>query len=137
MDLGGVSHPSAGPQCGRRERERGPLEHNHGSDLPQPRRQDPRAELVASLGVDDVTALAEPTSTETGSWMGDDCTLVPNPAQSDADHDGFGNACDPDFDENGVVNFGDLARMKSAFFGNDPIVDLTGTTSSTSPTWRS
>jgi len=85
----------------------------------------PGPSIVASLGVDNVTALAD-TDRDGILDVGDDCTLVPNPAQIDADRDGFGNACDPDFDENGVVNFGDLARMKSAFFGNDPVVDLNG-----------
>jgi hypothetical protein len=39
---------------------------------------------------------------------GDDCTLVPNPSQCDADQDGYGNACDGDFDENGRVDVADL-----------------------------
>jgi len=85
----------------------------------------PGPSIVASLGVDNITALAD-TDGDGILDVGDDCTLVPNPTQLDADHDGFGNACDPDFDENSVVNFGDLARMKSAFFGNDPVVDLNG-----------
>lgn len=85
----------------------------------------PGPSIVASLGVDNVTALAD-TDGDGILDVGDDCTLVSNPTQLDADHDGFGNACDPDFDENGVVNFGDLARMKSVFFGNDPVVDLNG-----------
>lgn len=56
----------------------------------------------------------------------DDCVRVPNADQRDTDQDGFGNACDPDFDENGVVNFGDLAVLKSRFFGSDPDADLDG-----------
>ena len=56
----------------------------------------------------------------------DDCLRAPNADQRDTDHDGFGNACDPDYDENGVVNFGDLAALKSRFFGRDPNTDLNG-----------
>ena len=54
----------------------------------------------------------------------DDCTLEADFDQTDADGDGYGNRCDPDFDNNGVVNFADLATMKQAFFKPDPIVDL-------------
>jgi uncharacterized protein (TIGR03790 family) len=33
----------------------------------------------------------------------DNCTLVPNPDQRDTDGDGYGNACDPDLDNDGRV----------------------------------
>lgn len=41
----------------------------------------------------------------------DNCVLVPNapPADCDTDQDGYGNACDGDFDNNGVVNSYDFA----------------------------
>lgn len=56
----------------------------------------------------------------------DNCTSVPNADQRDTDGDGFGNACDPDFDNNCAVNFIDLGFMKSVFFGSDPDADLSG-----------
>ena len=56
----------------------------------------------------------------------DNCTLVSNPAQRDTDSDGFGNICDPDFDNNLVVNAADLAYLKSVFFTTDPHADLDG-----------
>ncbi len=34
----------------------------------------------------------------------DNCTTVANPNQFDADCDRFGNACDPDFDNNSIVS---------------------------------
>jgi hypothetical protein len=47
----------------------------------------------------------------------DDCTQVANARQCDTDRDGYGNACDADFDENGVVDLGDF----NAWFGSDRV----------------
>jgi hypothetical protein len=46
--------------------------------------------------------------------------------QLDVDGDGYGNICDPDFDQNGVVNAADLAYMRINFFSTDPLADLNG-----------
>lgn len=57
----------------------------------------------------------------------DNCTLVVNPDQRDSNGEGFGNLCDADFDNNGVVNFLDLGHMKSVFFSDtDEDVDMNG-----------
>ena len=56
----------------------------------------------------------------------DNCTLVANPKQRDTDHDGYGNRCDADFDNNGIVNFADLAYIKAHFGTSDPNADLDG-----------
>ena len=56
----------------------------------------------------------------------DNCTLVANPGQQDTDGDNYGNSCDPDFDNNGIVNASDLAFFKSKFFTTDPDADLNG-----------
>ena len=56
----------------------------------------------------------------------DNCILVPNPAQRDTDTDGYGNYCDPDFDNNLMVNASDLSYLKSTFFTADPDADLDG-----------
>ncbi|MEM7082959.1 MAG: thrombospondin type 3 repeat-containing protein [Pseudomonadota bacterium] len=45
----------------------------------------------------------------------DNCTLIVNPAQLDTNLDGFGNACDPDLDNNNVVNFIDIGLFANAF----------------------
>jgi hypothetical protein len=65
----------------------------------------------------------------------DDCIFVPDgPAapgpfalvQRDTNGDGYGNACDPDLNGDGIVNFIDLARMKNVFFRRNPDADLNG-----------
>jgi cysteine-rich repeat protein len=45
----------------------------------------------------------------------DDCTRVANPRQCDSDLDGYGNACDADFDQNGRVD----ALDASGYFAPD------------------
>lgn len=47
----------------------------------------------------------------------DNCVLVPNPDQRDSDGDGYGNACDADLSNDGVVNSLDLGLFKRAFDG--------------------
>ena len=65
----------------------------------------------------------------------DNCILIANgpkqpdaggTSQRDTNGDGYGNACDADLDGNGIVNFGDLAKMKSVFSGTDEDADLNG-----------
>ena len=46
----------------------------------------------------------------------DNCTLHQNPAQVDSNGDGFGNACDPDLNDDGIVNAPDLGIFRTAFF---------------------
>ena len=61
----------------------------------------------------------------------DVCTLVPDgPSQPrpqrDSNGDGYGNLCDADLNDDGIVNFADLARMRQDFFGRGPDADLNG-----------
>ena len=39
----------------------------------------------------------------------DNCLLAANNDQRDTDNDGFGNVCDPDLNNDGIVNFSDLS----------------------------
>lgn len=54
----------------------------------------------------------------------DNCLAVSNPIQLDSDADGFGNACDPDVDNNCVVNFLDVSAFSSEFLGSNPLFDF-------------
>jgi uncharacterized protein (TIGR03790 family) len=56
----------------------------------------------------------------------DDCREQPNPDQRDADGDGFGDACDGDFDQDGVVGPSDHARLTHALQKRIPGADLDG-----------
>jgi len=56
----------------------------------------------------------------------DNCLTVANADQRDTDGDLYGNRCDPDFNEDGMINFVDLGVMKENFFSDDPDADLDG-----------
>ncbi len=56
----------------------------------------------------------------------DNCTEVFNLDQRDTNGDGYGNLCDPDLNNDGVINFADLGLMKSVFFSANADADLDG-----------
>jgi hypothetical protein len=56
----------------------------------------------------------------------DNCTLVANADQRDTNGDGYGNVCDADLNNDGLINFVDLGILKSVFFTADPDADLNG-----------
>ena len=81
------------------------------------------AELA--IGIDDVRALAD-ADLDAVDDARDNCPLVANADQRDTDQDGFGNACDPDLNNDGVVNVIDLGLLRSVFFTADPLADFDG-----------
>jgi len=53
------------------------------------------------------------TTTMTGSGCDGQCRLVPNPDQTDTDADGLGNRCDPDDDNDGILDAADNCPLVS------------------------
>ena len=96
------------------------------------------APLLGLAPGDDVTALSfQPCLAMTGFDTDgdgiddgcDNCLLLGNPSQTDVDVDGYGNACDPDYDQNGIVLAPDFVTLSVAFgtvlggAGYDPTCD--------------
>ena len=56
----------------------------------------------------------------------DNCIDDFNPNQTDTDKDGYGNFCDGDFNNDGIVEFPDNETMGNFFYTNNPETDLNG-----------
>jgi hypothetical protein len=56
----------------------------------------------------------------------DNCRLVANANQRDTNGDGYGNLCDPDLNNDGIVNSSDLALFKQVFTTRSEDADFNG-----------
>ena len=56
----------------------------------------------------------------------DNCPDASNAGQRDTDGDGFGNVCDADLNNDGIVNVVDLGLLRAVFFTADPDADFNG-----------
>lgn len=56
----------------------------------------------------------------------DNCLNVINTNQRDTDADGFGNLCDPDLNNDFIVNFIDISEFASVFLSNNENADFNG-----------
>lgn len=63
---------------------------------------------------------------------GDNCSGAANNNQRDTDNDGIGNSCDPDLNQDNIVNFADLAILRAGWLATssdatyNPNADLNG-----------
>lgn len=71
-------------------------------------------------------SIAQDTDNDGVDDTHDNCTEIANLNQRDTDNDGFGNICDADLDNNGLVSFNDLNLFRSAFDTDNADADLDG-----------
>lgn len=83
--------------------------------------------IIVGLGSQSTGACGADTDGDGVPDASDNCTLVANADQRDTNGDGFGNVCDPDLDNNGIVNTFDLNLLRSVFgTSGDLDADLDG-----------
>ena len=76
----------------------------------------PEADDVAVTGTLQVTIVGGTDADEDGVEDSEDnCLEVPNADQADANADGFGDACDPDYNDDGAVGIPDFNVIRSQF----------------------
>lgn len=74
------------------------------------------AATFAFLSLAGVSGAGTATDTDTDGFQDniDNCPAISNASQNDTDQDGFGNRCDPDADQNGLVGGTDFGTWKGS-----------------------
>lgn len=80
--------------------------------------------LTALLTSFAATAQAADTDSDAIADDTDNCVTVKNAGQIDSDSDGYGNACDPDFNNDGRVNALDLSLFRQRSLNGDLSADM-------------
>jgi len=75
--------------------------------------------IAALVGLVATAALAADSDQDGVADNADNCLLDSNPDQADADQDGFGDACDADYDNNGIVDQADVDALQAAFLSKE------------------
>ena len=79
----------------------------------------------AEVNLGSVSTLPCPDSDRDGiPDHSDNCTFEPNPKQCDGDRDGYGNACDADFNQDLIVDSLDISPFRAGFGTTNPVTDL-------------
>lgn len=88
----------------------------------------PNADLGPYLGAQNAAANLVDADSDGDENEVDNCALKRNENQRDTDGDGYGNQCDPDFDNSGLVDNSDLNAMKAQMLKKapNPNTDLNG-----------
>ncbi|MEM7084380.1 MAG: thrombospondin type 3 repeat-containing protein [Pseudomonadota bacterium] len=84
-----------------------------------------RAEKTALVRITQIDDMLD-TDADGAPDFNDNCTNVANSSQIDSDADGYGNACDGDFNNDCSINFADIAAFSNKFLSADDLYDMNG-----------
>jgi hypothetical protein len=87
-----------------------------------------QAQQIVFLDFDTYTEIGEHvyTAGERTADMDDNCSTLSNPLQRHTDGDIYGNRCDPDLNNDGLVTVTDFLILRSRLNTTDPDADLNG-----------
>ncbi|MFK8031996.1 MAG: S8 family serine peptidase [Gammaproteobacteria bacterium] len=74
--------------------------------------------IIVPLGSESTFDCSVDTDGDGVEDSSDNCTLIANSNQRDTNGDGYGNACDPDLNNDGTVNFVDISLFSGSFPGS-------------------